>query len=76
MPNVYIPLDQETYRRLVDMAIEARRPLKQHASVLLRKAVGLPFGDPTAGLNAVPLVETSGASTLTGTHSEPSNAAR
>ncbi len=47
--NLVVPLDKPTYDRLQSIAITERRSMKMQASMLLRKAVGLPIPDPEAG---------------------------
>jgi hypothetical protein len=47
--NVVIPLDGPTLERLLAQAAAVRRPAKDHAAVLLRQALGLPFPYPIPG---------------------------
>ena len=43
MLTVKIDVDKETYERMVEEAVFARRPLQRHGGIILRRAFGLPF---------------------------------
>lgn len=43
MTQLKLDLDQETFERLVEVALQERRPVVWQAEVLLRQALGLPF---------------------------------
>jgi hypothetical protein len=43
MAQLKLDLDQETFERLVEVALQERRPVVWQAEVLLRQALGLPF---------------------------------
>jgi hypothetical protein len=43
MAQLRLDLDQETFERLVEVALQERRPVVWQAEVLLRQALGLPF---------------------------------
>jgi hypothetical protein len=46
MPRIRVDLDTETYERLLEVSMRARRPVPWHAEVLIRQALGLPFPYP------------------------------
>lgn len=41
--TIKIEIDQEAYERLIEQAIDERRPTPRHAGVVIRRALGLPF---------------------------------
>lgn len=43
MAYIKLDLDNETFTRLMDVALQERRPIPWQAEVLLRRALGLPF---------------------------------
>jgi hypothetical protein len=43
MATLKLDLDTETLERLVERAVQERRPIVWQAEVLLRQALGLPF---------------------------------
>jgi hypothetical protein len=47
MPRIRIDIDEETYSALIHKADEELRPLQSEATVLLRRALGLPFPYPS-----------------------------
>ena len=49
MAYLKLDLDNETYTRLMDVALQERRPIPWQAEVLLRRALGLPFPIPPEG---------------------------
>ena len=46
MPKIGIFLDTEAFQRLADLSDAERRPLSWEAEVLIRRAIGLPDGEP------------------------------
>ncbi len=48
MARLRVDVDDETYELLREAALAARRPLLWHMSVLLSRAVGLPFPEEDA----------------------------
>lgn len=48
MPTLRFSVDPETFDALVDHATRHLRPTSDHAAVLLRQALGLPFPIPTS----------------------------
>jgi hypothetical protein len=49
MAYIKLDLDNETFTRLMDVALQERRPIPWQAEVLLRHALGLPFPIPHDG---------------------------
>ena len=43
MPIVTLDLDTDTFDRLMDFALNERRPIPWQAEVMLRQSLGLPF---------------------------------
>lgn len=43
MAKIKLDLDTETLERLIERAVQERRPIVWQAEVLLRQALGLPF---------------------------------
>ena len=58
MLTLRIDVDQETYERLVDEAVGERRPIPNHAGVVLRRAFGLAFPESP---HSNPCANTAGA---------------
>jgi hypothetical protein len=50
MANLRLDVDFETYERLVESAVNERRPITWQAEVVLRRALGLPFPPETHDL--------------------------
>ena len=50
MQRLVLDIDAETFARLLDLSLRERRPLPSQGSVTLRKALGLPFPEPTTDL--------------------------
>lgn len=49
MARLRLELDTDTYTRLVDRAVEERRPVAWQAEVLLRQVLGSPENLPSGG---------------------------
>ena len=47
MAQLKLDVDEETFTRLLESALTERRPIPWQASVLLRRALGLPFPIPS-----------------------------
>lgn len=43
MPIVTLDLDADTFDRLMDFALNERRPISWQAEMMLRQSLGLPF---------------------------------
>lgn len=48
---IRVELDQETYVRLVEEAVDQRRPIPWQAEVILRRALGLGLPEEISALN-------------------------
>jgi hypothetical protein len=49
MARIRLELDQQTFEKLIQIAVAERRPVVMQAEVILRRSLGLGFPYPEAG---------------------------